>query len=110
MGSLAIAALFHDAGHRGVSNNFLRMSEDALVEEFGRESTQEAMHASVALRCLEDDPEILPVEYRHKLEQISELVAALILSTDMAGHAELEALLSAVLDESSGWVGSPTDL
>mmetsp|Transcript_26295 Transcript_26295/g.76672 ORF Transcript_26295/g.76672 Transcript_26295/m.76672 type:complete len:454 (-) Transcript_26295:74-1435(-) len=89
--AVALGALFHDAGHPGRSNAFLRATASPLVSKFGEPSTLERLHWSLAESCLchvEVQREMLSALSREDWAALLARIKGLICATDMALHAE----------------------
>ncbi|CAG9465167.1 unnamed protein product [Pedinophyceae sp. YPF-701] len=86
-----VAALAHDLGHTGKSNDFLIKTSHSLAVTYNDSSPQEQAHSAMLTKILLEDPEsdvfarFGASEKRHARH----LVIALITSTDMKTHFDL---------------------
>lgn len=85
--SLVVAAMAHDVGHFGRSNNFLMSSRHGIAVIWNDQSVLENMHAAVATHLGEACGlfQGMPVQQQQQLR--SNLIA-IILSTDLKFHQE----------------------
>ncbi|CAG9462730.1 unnamed protein product [Pedinophyceae sp. YPF-701] len=98
---LMVAALAHDVGHRGMSNQYLVGVRDELAITYNDQSVQENMHAATLFKLLEEHPDanvlgnLDPAKYARARQSI----IGLILATDMVEHFNLIAKLEVVVEE-----------
>ena len=83
--AVVLAAVTHDIAHPGTNNTFLANKNDKLRQQFGKESTLEKFHLSVAMQVIEDT-KILDNLSRTEIKRIQTLITELILATDPAKH------------------------
>eukprot|EP00762_Andalucia_godoyi_P001604 ANDGO_00246.mRNA.1 3' len=88
--ALLVSALFHDADHPGVNNNFQINSRSRLALLYNDISVLENHHCALAFSMLSDEAvDILtgldPADWR----ECRKLVVSCILATDMSRHFEL---------------------
>lgn len=80
---LSLVALAHDAGHSGVTNNQHCLWDTAIFKTYGNKSTNECMHADVAVTIFR----------RHNIFKLFEsditddMVRTIILSTDIINNS-----------------------
>ena len=82
---VVLAAVTHDIAHPGVNNTFLANTNDKLCQQFGKESTLEKFHLSVAMEVIEDT-KILDNLSQTEIKRVHALITELILATDPAKH------------------------
>jgi len=81
------AAMCHDAGHPGVTNDFRIQSGDDCAITYNDKSVNENMHCALTYRLLKrDDCNFLSAISTDQRKLIRRLTVELILSTDMAVH------------------------
>ena len=80
-----LAAATHDIAHPGVNNTFLANKNDELCQRFGKESTLEKFHLSVAMKVI-GDTKILDNLSQPEIKRVHTLISELILATDPAKH------------------------
>lgn len=85
--SLIVAAMAHDVGHFGRTNNFLMSNRHQTAIIWNDQSVLENMHAAVAIHLGETCGlfEGMPV---HEQQQLRNNIIAIILSTDLKFHQE----------------------
>lgn len=81
-----IAALGHDANHRGYNNAFEVASKSELAAKYQEDSVLEKHHAETTLDILFQN-QILPQE--SKKEEVRNFVQQVILYTDMKYHGKV---------------------
>lgn len=87
--SALTAALVHDLNHPGYNNNFLRLTNDPLVQKFGGEAPSEHMHIAL-FEQLAAEPELdflKPLGPSNRA-RLSTLVREMVLATDMPKHMQ----------------------
>ncbi|KAI6658604.1 High affinity cAMP-specific 3',5'-cyclic phosphodiesterase 7A isoform X3 [Oopsacas minuta] len=84
--SIVIAAATHDIAHPGVNNTFLANKNDELLQKFGKESTLEKFHFSIALKVIEET-RILENLNQYDSSRVTALIKELILATDPGKHS-----------------------
>eukprot|EP00747_Dinoflagellata_sp_TGD_P217872 gnl/TRDRNA2_/TRDRNA2_90208_c1_seq1.p1 gnl/TRDRNA2_/TRDRNA2_90208_c1~~gnl/TRDRNA2_/TRDRNA2_90208_c1_seq1.p1 ORF type:complete len:455 (-),score=76.21 gnl/TRDRNA2_/TRDRNA2_90208_c1_seq1:141-1325(-) len=85
--ALLIAALCHDAGHPGYTNQFLIDSENDLALRYNDVSVLENHHASVACQLLRhEETQIVCGMERARQVDLRRITINAILATDMAHH------------------------
>lgn len=99
--TLMVAAIAHDAGHLGVSNQFLMATRDPLAIQYNFDSVQENMHCSILFQIALMDP-VAPVFAdipEPMLEQMRKLARHAILNTDIGVHFKLVASMEELAQE-----------
>ena len=84
-----LAALVHDLRHPGFSNAYLRATNHELVQKFGPDGTAERMHCATFMEFIKDPAlDFLEPLGANKRTRIINIVESIVLSTDMAHHAD----------------------
>lgn len=86
--ALVIAALCHDIGHFGKTNDFLQKNKDPLIERFGESSTLEKYHLSLGLQILRKPSHAGMLNHLTNQERTRffHIFENSILATDMVEH------------------------
>merc|ERR1719238_2293162 len=86
-----LAAVIHDVGHLGVSNNFLIQTEHDLAILYNDAGPMENMHAATAFQLLKHRPEINFLENLTpgSFRELRRLVMGMVLATDMSRHFQV---------------------
>ncbi|KAK9820126.1 hypothetical protein WJX72_006367 [[Myrmecia] bisecta] len=88
--SMIIATSVHDVGHPGVTNEFLINTNSDIAVTYNDNSINENMHAALAFRILrKPENNCLAHLPEEQFRFVRRTVVRIVLSTDMAGHAEL---------------------
>merc|ERR1711990_250239 len=88
--AILTAAVSHDAGHIGVSNQFLINLRHPLAMRYNDQSVLENYHASFAFELLKKaDCNILKNLTSEGYSQVRKLIISAIINTDMANHFSL---------------------
>lgn len=110
-----MAAVVHDYGHGGVTNNFLVATENVIARRYNNRSPWENFHVSQSLELLRS-PENRFVP-KNMLPSFKDLVVHLVLATDMSRHVEMLRtggkafqLTLALKCADVGHCGAPSDL
>ncbi len=81
-----VAAAVHDAGHQGLTNDFLIRSHHPYAITFNDASPNESHHASTAFRILYDGNDFLAALSPEQVRLFRQTVITLVMTTDMARH------------------------
>nr|XP_022910381.1 cAMP and cAMP-inhibited cGMP 3',5'-cyclic phosphodiesterase 10A-like [Onthophagus taurus] len=95
--TLAVAALGHDVDHGGVTNGFLRLTNDVMAELY-EESTWECHHYDITMILLGEIPiykNCSPEEYK----TISDLIYSAIIATDLVNYFKTSAKLNFMIQD-----------
>jgi len=85
--AVLLAALGHDAGHRGFNNTFETVTQSELALRYNDYSPLENHHASITCRCLQTTEDAVTDSMRHEdAKRMRAVVIKSILDTDMARH------------------------
>jgi hypothetical protein len=85
--AVLLAACIHDVGHGGLSNNYLKVTEDDLALRYGNKSPLENMHCSLLYEILKKpDMDIFAGLDDVQWRESRKVILSLILGTDMAHH------------------------
>lgn len=94
--ALLLAALGHDAGHRGYNNTFETSTSSDTALRYNDISPLESMHASVTCSCLQlSQPALVETMDRDASKRMRTVIIHSILATDMAKHNDSVAWLTA---------------
>ncbi|CAG9467161.1 unnamed protein product [Pedinophyceae sp. YPF-701] len=98
--ALLLAALAHDAGHTGTSNEFLVKTEHALAIQYNDLSPQEQLHTSVLFQLMRERPnmDVLARFPSKDRVAIRRNIIAMIKGTDMKSHFDLTAGLEGLAE------------
>ena len=90
-----IAALAHDVGHQGVTNDFLIKSNDELAVTYNDISPLENFHAAECIRCMRrQNCNFIQSESSIDYFKFKTLICKLILATDVRQHFQLLSLFT----------------
>ncbi|CAG9467317.1 unnamed protein product [Pedinophyceae sp. YPF-701] len=98
--ALMMAALAHDVGHRGCTNQFLVATSDDLALTYNDASVQENLHISVLFKLMakNHDADFLSCFGYETRVRCRALMLRAVLGTDMAQHFSMTASLRALAD------------
>jgi len=100
--ALFIAALVHDAGHDGLSNQYHRTNQTPYGILFKNLSVSETKHCTVAIRILlQDDSNIFNNIDTENSKKLWNWIIQMVLSTDMLLHDSFMIEYNAIVDEGS---------
>ena len=85
-----VSALCHDVGHDGFNNKFHVNTKSDRFSEFGSDSLQEKYHVAVTLKVFEQSDFLSKNFSPQDVAYFKSMVTNCILSTDMAGAADLK--------------------
>ena len=107
--SALFAAAVHDAGHPGVTNQYLINTNSELALLYNDESVLENYHVSTAFKILQkEDCNILHNFSKEERTDFRKMVIDLVLATDMSKHMTLLADMKTMLETKD--FTSPGDL
>lgn len=94
--ALYLAAVVHDHGHAGVTNNFLIASAHPLARQYNDKSPWENYHVASALEPLitMDDVKFMEAMTLSEKTHMRRVIVDLVLATDMSRHVELMRAIS----------------
>ena len=94
--ALYLAAIIHDHGHAGVTNNFLIASAHPLARQYNDRSPWENHHVASALEPLitMDDVKFMEAMTLSQKTHMRRVIIDLVLATDMSRHVELMRAIS----------------
>lgn len=101
-----IAALAHDVGHIGLTNQYLKETHHELALTYSYVSPLENMHVSRLFGILaQPDSNFLDLLSRSRLLELRSMIISMVLATDMAYHGlhlmELEQLIASEVEDLS---------
>jgi len=98
--AILIAALCHDLGHRGFSNDYLVARQDPEALTYSDRHVNEMGHCASTFRIMkQDEANILKSLSATQFRRVREIVVDCILATDMQGHMALLHDWAALLDK-----------
>ncbi|KAH3760411.1 3',5'-cyclic-nucleotide phosphodiesterase regA [Pelomyxa schiedti] len=108
--ALFFAAIIHDFGHPGVTNNFLYRILDPLALNYNGISILENMHLKEAFEFTLHNCNWLSFMTQQEFLDFHKMVTNIVLSTDMAKHIEILSQFKAKLSVDGFDVTKPADL
>ena len=107
-----IAACIHDAGHVGVSNNFLVAVEHPLAVQYNDFSPLEQLHCATGFSTLRETGcnflETFREQKREDYTKVRKVIIQLVLGTDMKHHFKNMAVLKNLVEDETADHGQTT--
>ncbi|GFH27791.1 3'5'-cyclic nucleotide phosphodiesterase, partial [Haematococcus lacustris] len=101
-----LAAAVHDVGHKGLNNDFLVKSGDALALLYNDLSPMENHHLATTFQLMTQEPTNFLIHAPSKVrETLRKQMIAMVLATDMRGHFTHTSLFKSKLGVSEGEEG-----
>ena len=87
--SLFVAALVHDVGHTGNTNQFEISNESELALQYNDQSVLENHHCSMCFHLMNGDADILVGLEGSQYTYVRRVIISAVLNTDMSNHFDL---------------------